>query len=279
MTDTGLSTIGYFVWWSISDVKIAREDLQQKLNDAGLDYTVPEVKLRSAFLKAVREVRRNYRNKGLLIRQVKKDSEEYIFGLVDEDVDKQSKSLNYAHAANLHFSPVSGRLSCTQPHRAHQLIKELYETYVGFLDSDDVRDIILRVVSNAMSISVRQRGGIYFLPKTHQYTVSHLEKFVESLPGDCSFMIAPQIDVESSKKAIYKAFVSSLRTQMADFSKELDDGNSLKRTSTLSKRLKEFRTLKNKIEFYRDAMQFQVEELSDDLQSLQEAAESRIMAG
>ena len=277
MTDSGLSTIGYFVWWSIKDVKIAREDLQKHLDNVGLDYKVPDVKVRSAFLKAVREVRRDHRNKGLLIRQVQKDAEEYIFGLVDENVDKTKKSLDYAHTTSLKFSPISGRLSCTKPHRAHQLIKDLYDKYMGYLDADDVRDVILKLVSATMSVSVRQRGGIYFIPNTHRYTVDRLEKFVDLLPESCDFMVAPQIDVESSKKAIYKAFVGGLRSQMADFAKEMEGDDNKKRASTMTKRLKEFKVLKNKIEFYRDAMQFQVEDLSKDLEDLKTAAESRIL--
>lgn len=276
MTDEGLSVIGYFVWWSIKDVKISREDMQKHLDDVGLSYDVPAVKARSAFLKAVREVRRNHRNKGLLIRQVKKDSSEYVFGLVDENVNKGRKSLNYAHKANLSFNPQTGNVTCTKDHRAYKLIKELYDEYLGFLNADDVRSIILDIVYETMSIGVRQRGGIYFIPKDHRYTVDRLEKLADKLPEGCDFMVAPQIDVESSKKAIYKAFVRSLKSQMEEFEQELED-DDIKRTSTLTKRLKEFKNLKNRIEFYRDALHFQVEDLTESLEKLKEKAESRIL--
>ena len=99
----GLSVIGYFVWWTVSNQRISREDMQQLIDAAGIKdargkpFRVPEAQYRSSFLKAVREVRGQNKNKGILIQKIRKTADAYLFGLVDEAVNEYSESLQYAH--------------------------------------------------------------------------------------------------------------------------------------------------------------------------------------
>ena len=285
---TGLSVIGYFIWWTVNNQRIKRKDLQKLIDKAGIrdkkgkPFKVPEAKYRSAFLKAVREVRGQHKNKGILIRKIKKDADEYLFGLVDEKVNKSAKSLQYTHDATMKFVPSTGKLRVNRKHRGFDLVKERYEEYKDYLNSDDVRDIVLTILNQVPTVSVRQRGGIYFVPEKFSDAVDSLEKLVGSLPGGSDMdltkvskgsangsylAVAPQIDTEKSKKAIYKAFVASLKTRMQGFENDLED-KGITQKHALKTRLQEFKDMKAEIEFYRDALEFQVEDLTDNLKAL-----------
>jgi len=293
----GLSVIGYFVWWTVSNQRISREDMQQLIDAAGIKdargkpFRVPEAQYRSSFLKAVREVRGQNKNKGILIQKIRKTADAYLFGLVDEAVNEYSESLQYAHSATLRFSPHTGNLDVDTSHRGFDLVKERYTEYKDYLNSDDVRAIVLTLLQQIPTISVRQRGGIYFVPEKFAGDVERLEALVGSLPGSGNgdltkvstgtvngsyLAVAPQIDTEKSKKAIYKAFVASLKSRMESFENDLED-DGLKQKHALRNRLREFKEMKEEIGFYRDALEFQVEDLTDALTALTQKVKQKLM--
>ncbi len=88
--------------------------------------------------------------------------------------------------------------------------------------------------------------------------------------------VAPQIDTEKSKKAIYKAFVASLKTRMQTFENDLED-DGLKQKHALRNRLQEFKAMKDEISFYRDTLEFQVEDLTDALSTLTKKVTQKLM--
>lgn len=276
---SGLVIIGFFVWWAIRDVKISKTAFKALLQQAGLSFKCDQEDTalrRTSFLKAVRETK-VHNQKKFLIRKIVKEPAKYVFGLVDESIDKAGHNLEYNHSATCTFNPETGELTCDFSHRAFDDIKSLYNEYQEMMNSDDVRDAVIKIISEFKKVNVRQRGGIYFLPNQHEADVEKMEVLVESLPGDCSFSIAPQIDTEKSKKAIYKAFVEGLKYKMATFREELENPAGKTRKATWETRLQQFKGLKQEIEFYRDAMSFQVEDLSTELESLRGDVQKQLL--
>lgn len=277
---SGLVIIGFFIWWSIRDVKISKADFKALLKQVGLSFEFDQEDTalrRTSFLKAVREVKAKNRKK-FLIRKIVKEPAKYVFGLVDESIDKTRHNLDYNHSATCTFNPETGDLQCDFSHRAFDEIKALYNEYQEMMNSDDVRDAVIKIISEFHRVNVRQRGGIYFLPNKHEADVEKVEKLIDALPGDCSCSVAPQVDTEKSKTAIYKAFVEGLKSKMTTFREELDDpAFGAKKKKTWENRLDQFKALKQEIEFYKDAMAFQVEDLNDELESLRGDVQKRIL--
>jgi len=271
-----LSVIGFFVWWSIREVKLSEKELQAAITAAGIDYTLPERKFRTIFLDAVRYVQGQHSRKGLLIRKISKEKEKYVFGLVDESIDKKTQVLDYSHSATMVFNPLTGDLTSDYPHRAFDLVKAQYEEYKDVYTSDHIRDILLDVLYQQQVVNVRSHGGIYFLPAKYQTLADSLEQFVESL-GDSEFSMAPQIDSEKSKLAIHRALMSSLRDQMDKYQGELDD-ESVNRPTALKRRIEEFKQIRDTIAFYSEAMAFEAGDLSDRLAALQAAVTDKLSA-
>jgi len=275
----GLIIIGFFIWWAIRDVKITKTAFIDLLTSIGFDWTFEETDTglrRTSFLKAVRETKQKNKNK-FLIRKISKEQDCYVFGLVDESIDKAARDLTYNHTATMTFNPETGDLTSDFTHRAFDDIKALYNEYQETMNSDDVRSAIIKIISKFHKVSVRDRGGIYFLPNNYEADVEKLEKLLEALPGDCSFSVAPQIDTEKTKVAIYKSFVEGLKTKMGLFRDELENPSGKTRESTWNKRLDQFKELKQEIEFYRDAMSFQVEDLSTELESLRNGVQEQLL--
>jgi len=279
----GLSVIGYFLWWSVNSVKILRNAFAALLRECDIDYDMGDdaehiVSLRrAAFLKAVREVKMG--NKKFLVRKILKNKDNYIFGLVDESVDTKDTNLSYYHSATMTFVPETGDLTCDFDHRAFHAIKERYEEYKDHMNSDDVRAVLLQIISQYHRVGVRRRGGIYFVPEDYKVQVGKVEKLLEMLDasseGECYLAVAPQIDVESSKRAIYKAFMAGLRDKIASFNEEFDKG-SMTRKSSWEKRIVEYKDLRDEIDFYADRLSFQAEDLKDQLKNLGDKVRAKI---
>jgi len=278
MTQNGLTVIGFFCWWTIQGVKIAKEELYNLLHAAGIPLEVRKTVERSRFLKALEAVKQNYKAKGLLIRKIYKNQVEYKFGLVDESVDKAAGNLSYSHSATLTFFPNSGDIQCDRPHRAEELIREEYQRAMENYDSDDVRDIIFEVLSDLHTLSVRNRGGIYFIPAVHADVVAKLEAFVASLPGGSSyFSAAPQIDTERTKGSIYQSFLQGLKDKIAAYKTDIDSGKGATRGHAIQNRLDEFVELKKEINFYADALSFQAKDLEEQLDNLTQEVRSKLL--
>jgi hypothetical protein len=281
VTTNGLSVIGFFTWWSLKDSKISKDDFRSLLVQFGLDKYVPIPKedaamRRSAFLKAVREVKNSHRNE-FLIRKILKSADMYKFGLVDEKVDKVQSHLNYSHNGTLFFNCETGSLTCDVTHRAFDEIKAKYDEYQNTLNADDIRSAILNIIKHFHTVGVRDRGGIYFLPAQFESEVTALEMMIEKLPGDNLFSIAPQIDASTSKKAIYRAFIADLKDKIANFKQEIDN-ESLSRKSAWEGRIAEYKELRKEIEFYKEALSFQAEDLDTDLTSLSNTVREKFLS-
>lgn len=268
----GLAIIGYFCWWAVHNCKISRVDLQAMIDEEGISFIVPEPCARSNFLKAVREVA-SANKKRFMIRKIYKHAEEYCFGLVDESISETAKSLDYAHTATMVFNPLTGTLACDFQHAAFDEIKKLFEEYQNTLTSQDVRNMVIGILSTAHVVGVRQRGGIYFVASKFQDLVEKLSNLLSKLPGECELAVAPQVDVESTKKAIYKAFIVGLKEKIATFQTEL---TSDMRKSTLANRLDEFKQLREEISFYSDALSFQAQDLDASLQELAQSVQAKL---
>jgi len=275
MVEKGIIVIGYFIWWAVRDVLILREELKALLKTFKIPHPFAEVDdpekvvafHRSAFLKAKREVQQEFGQK-FLIRKIAKNADAYTFGLVDESISQADKRLNYRHSATMTFLPATGDLLCDFPHRAFEEIQKKYEQYKDYCNSDDVRQILLETIDQYHRVSVRSRGGIYFIPAKFSQQVANIEQFVSALPGECSLAVAPQVDFEESKKAIYKAFVDDLKNKIANYKQELED-NAFSRQSAWAARLDAFKDLRNEIEFYADAMAFRAENLKEEIAELE----------
>jgi len=90
----------------INAVKMPREKFNEIAKSVGFDTEIPQPKLRAAFLKAIREVKKVETRQHLLIRKISKKSAEYTFGLVDESVDVKSATLGYtAGNSDLRYRP------------------------------------------------------------------------------------------------------------------------------------------------------------------------------
>lgn len=279
-----IEILGWFCWWTIKNVAISRVDFQALLKSVGLDYNPRDTGInRSAFVKAVDKVRSAHKKEGKLIRKIKAKGDEYVYGLVNEHADA-AEHLHYRHECTMRFYVKTGIMMCDNAdHPSYQLVVKYYDYYLETIDSDEARNVLLAMLHNTFAVTVRQRGGIYFIAAEFSTLLEKLEKLINGLGADCYLALAPQIDEERTKKSIYKAFVEGLTDRIAEFKEKLEGNMSdashkyaNRQHEALCNRLEEYRTMKKEIEFYADALDFQAVNLREQLDGLGEQLQRKL---
>ena len=271
---SGIVVLGYFIWWSIQGVKILRAKLDELVQKSGLDISTPPTLPRTAFLEAVRAVKSRAHSNKVLIRNLKKSKDEHIFGLVDEQVDDQHLKLGYSHRANLRFDQHTGEISVNTPHRAFDLILEKYNENQLFVNSYELRRWLMKILLKLSMISVREKGGVYFVDVKHEENLLKLITFLSEFEG-CELVIIPQVDDEKTKKAIMKAFVADLKHKVEIFREQIADEKFTSQKGW-ERKLKQFKELREEVSFYAERLEFNGKDLEADLKDLERKVRAKL---
>src|SRR5579863_1946942 len=163
-----LPLLGHLTWWTVGGVTITHEDLVQRFEKAGLpaEWVIDAPDKESAFLRACREAPGQHAANGnkknrLLVRQILKSVEKFVFGVVDENVDQMKQSLDYDYKCKITFDRKNGNIESTnEDHPAVQLIKNLTNQYFTYHDSSAFRGQILECLEKLQKLNLRDRGGV-----------------------------------------------------------------------------------------------------------------------
>jgi len=262
----GLEIMGYFVWWSMEGINFSREEFEKLIEQSPLDISPPKLCHRTAFLEAVRWVKAKSHTHHLLIRTVSKDKEAHYFALVDEKIDIENKQAGYTHEATLRFDQETFAVTCNQLHRAHETVKQRFQENVDNLNSYELRRWVQKILDRCRNISVRDKGGLYYVDLKYTDVLLGLEQIFDSVPG-ADFFIVEQIDSERSKKSIWKAFVEDLNSKITKFREALQEGK-YSSNKGWENAIAQFKELKEEVGFYADRLSFTGSDLNKNIEEL-----------
>jgi len=257
--------LGYFVWWSVESIDEERDHFDELCQQN--DFETIKRNNRTAFLEAVRYVKAKSWTNHVLIRTIEKSKEQHLFGLVDEKVDQKSKSLGYEHKATLRFDQASHQIECDVKHRAFDLIRDRYDHNLKYINSYEMRRWIMKQIERWRNVSVRDKGGIYYVDAKYETNLERLERLLQQV-GGVDFFTVPLQDVEKSKKAIYKAFVEDLRHKLEVFKDQIEN-DKFSTAKGWSNAVEKFRALREEVSFYAERLEFNAKSLQKELEKLQ----------
>jgi uncharacterized protein DUF6744 len=271
--------LGDMVWWTLSDASLDRTSLVAKWTGAGLSADLlPEPPTAEKALRlAVRSSQVGQTE--YLVRLAKDADGELIYAVVREE-NLGGGKLEHNQEAQVELKKAARAIVSDVP--GHTLVRAIDESFHQLLDthtSDDVRRTLVRTLHTLSAVTLREGGGVYWVPRTHAETVRRLEQAVGQL-GKSVFYVVPVHQTDDGTKTLGVVARGSLETELAALREELEafKAQPPDRPSTLQRRLEAFEELRSRAQLYQDILHIQKEDLEQQLTSMAASVEQMLAA-
>jgi hypothetical protein len=247
----GYPLLGNCLYWSISNIQLSHGDFVKHLQEVGIDVSYAgRVRAKSALLRALQ--RETAERKNCFHRCiVDKDSTHAIYVIVNQQVNQATSEVNFATDTRVIFDKKSGTIK-VEGFNADGLIAK-YVAEQGVYNTDNFRKVVLDYIyEDCKGISVRENGGIYFVPHNKGTEFEMLKNLFGRFPG-CSLDVLPIIDTAEAKRSMWKSLVGEVEAELATQTKELkeiEDNGTRQTDGGIQNRLQRFTDLKGKVEMY-----------------------------
>ncbi len=262
--------VGDLLWWSLDDARISATKLAQVWTGSGLSpKLLPEAPTPEKALKtACREQavgRSDY-----LIRLGKEDGYELVFAVVREEKDA-SGNVRHAQEARVSLQR-SGSAALQTDAPAHTVVQAISEAYAGLLNMhtpDDVRRAVLRALDSFAAVTLREHGGVYWVPAPYAREVRRLQEALSRIGRSRMDLVPIHATPEGNASlgaAAHAAIQSEIEGLQAEIREFVDAPPG--RAFTLVRRLQTFEDLRAKALLYQSVLNVQVSDLETSLTEL-----------
>lgn len=219
-----LDIVGYVCWWTVRQVDIVREQLIALLKQCGIDEKFARShNYRAAFIRSLRELEENR-----IIRPVEEHSGAMVYQFTSEThVDEEEVKLKYDPETLVTIDKGVYRKTqdisqaITGREDIRQKLVDLFEEKKDKYHSSDITRLIQRIFSEKADIvSLRDTGGVYYVPTEFESVLASVSQLVNSI-GNSSFEFFPLPDVEACRNAVASAVDNEMRVDLEKMEEEM----------------------------------------------------------
>lgn len=270
--------VGDVIWWTLADARIERSRLEAIWAAEGLSPDhLPEAPTPERALKAaIRECQVGQADR--LIRLGKETESELIYAIVREQRHDDG-SVSHAQETRVILARAFGGLTADDPgHELFRAIREAYRPLLLTHTPDDVRRAMLKVLGSCATVTLRDHGGVYWVPGPFAATARRLQAAVEQV-GSSRVYLLPIHGSEDASRTLGEAARLSVEEELEALKTEIDGflAEPPERASTLTRRLAAFDTLRARAHLYRDILRVEVDDLEGRLARLAGSVESMLV--
>jgi Family of unknown function (DUF6744) len=305
--------IGYTVFWRLAGIRVRHPDLEQALQSAGFekylpDPPTPRVALRRALAEWIRAKQRIARDLQLqqngedqneddggrrrtLIRVINRaGSEHLVYALVAEDIDFSMLGLSYGTALRILLHKKTGEMICTTDaegvidaqRESQQVTDELmpyWRQYRDLFIARDLSEMMREIVDEMNAVSLRQSGGVYFVPASERDSLFRLRQLIADIPQApgldpfvCALGVPDAVEAKRGlSRAVHAGLLDEINSLRRDLGRLSESGDRL-REKTISQRLVIYKRLKAKAEMYQELLGMRQDEVRAEIAGLEREA-------
>ena len=255
--------LGEIITWKIQGVAISHADLLSGLMASDLDCDVAkELAPRNAFARACSKL-----DSERIIRKVAEDHATISFQFTREALEEGKFS--YHFESLLFLNKHSGAIT-SENLELEQLAKEEFGRCLEARTANDVTRLVQRLFErHADLFSIRDQGGVYFVPEIHHDFIAKVERFVRNIGGSLQRFPIPAGSPQGDR-AVQEAVAHGLQAIIDEHLQAVQKFGEDTRPDTLRRAEEKVRATKMKIEGY----SFYLDKKREDLEaSLQQASE------
>jgi len=271
--------LGDLIWWTLAEARIDRSTLENIWTGAQLapEYLPDPPTAEKALKSAVREAAIGQPDR--LIRLGKEDEAEIVFAVVRETKHADG-SITYQQETRVILDRQVESVSFDIPgHDLAAVITSRFGELRSTHMADDVRRSMMKVLDACAAVTLRDHGGVYWVPSPYAETVRRLQGAIEKI-GSSRVYLLPVHSSADASKTLGEAAKVAIEDELAALKAEVDGfmASPPDRPSTLVRRLDAFEGLQARANLYRDVLQVHVQDLEATLSGLASSVESLLNA-
>jgi hypothetical protein len=198
------------------------------------------------------------------------NEQETVFGIVSEKRDG-SGGLEYQQEARITLDRHSDSVRSDQP--GDSMVQKLvarFEELKTTHTTDDIRRTITKALDALAAVTLRQMGGVYWVPAVYAKELRQLQAVIERL-GKSRMYLVPVTATKEGQAALAQAAKASIVEELAALQTEMQQflATPPDRASTLMRRLEHFDDLRRRAYLYHTVLQAQVVGLGDNLSEME----------
>jgi len=267
--------LGDLIWWTLAEARIDRSTLENIWSGAQLapEYLPDPPTAEKALKSAVREAAIGQPDR--LIRLGKEDEAEIIFAVVHETKHTDG-SITYQQETRVILDRQVESVSFDVPgHDLAAVITSRFGELRSTHMADDVRRSMMKVLDACAVVTLRDHGGVYWVPSPYAETVRRLQGAIEKI-GSSRVYLLPVHASADANRTLGDAAKLAIEDELAALKAEVDGfmASPPDRPSTLVRRLDAFEGLQARANLYRDVLQVHVADLESTLSGLTATVET-----
>lgn len=267
--------LGKICWWSLKDVKIDRNSLENLFNSYNLDkkFLPPIVSGKKAFIRTLKEIQ-----KSNLVRKIKEDEKYIIFGIVKEEVDPENIKLEFETQDIIFFDKENKEVFLKLNKLNLNDIKDLFDYFKIVYIAEDIRKVITRFLDHINAVLLRKTGGIYFVPKDYALELEKISGVINNI-GNSEFYELDIVDSEATKRQAIKLIKSELERNLKKEAENLETllDNPEIRPSSISRAIERYKNAKEKLEMYKSLLQFAISDIEQELNEIEKRIKDKLI--
>jgi len=261
--------LGEIITWKIQGVAISHADLLSGLMASDLDCDVAkELAPRNAFARACSKL-----DSERIIRKIAEDHATITFQFTREALE--GGKFRYYFESLLFLNKYSGSIS-SENLELEQLAKEEFGRCMEARTANDVTRLVQRLFErHADLFSIRDQGGVYFVPEIHHDFIAKVESFVKNIGGSLQRFPIPAGSPQGDH-AVQEAVAHGLQAIIDAHLQAVQKFGEDTRPDTLRRAEEKVRATKLKLEGYSFYLDKKREDLEASLQQASELLQSRM---
>ena len=311
--------VGFTVFWRLAGIRVTHDQLTAALDQASLREFLPKpptprIALRRALERWIADRKRqmnhgqgnvgeedddsfvNQETQRTLIRVINRAGNKHlVFALVAENIDFAALGLSYGTSLRILLHKKNGAMIVTTEaegridaqHESQRLAAELtpyWDEYRDLHIARDLSEMMRTIIASLHATSLRQAGGVYFVPINERTRLNRLQTMIDALPRIPEidpFVCALGIpDAKETKRGLAQAVHAGMMDELAGLRADLEQlstSGGKVREQTITQRFIGFRRMRDKAELYRDLLDMQGEQVRTAIGELE--GEARKLLG
>jgi hypothetical protein len=248
-------TLGALLWFTLSSaITITREKLEELMvqHEMPMDRMPKNVGEARAINRALRKLEKQ--SKELRLTKYMLDDNRRAYALTTEEIKKEDLDNPVAlkHLNVIIYDQAEKDIYFNGEWRNSEIRKEYLES-IGVHTSNDMRNLVTRLIYFYRGCAARTEGIVYFVPAEYLAQISRLQEFVKDLGGRMNLMSI--INMQANRQEVFGAFKLRTGNELENIKKDIAKLNDNSTDKAVENIVIKLQVMLNRMDKYYELME------------------------